>query len=766
MPKRRSSIKRSLLIVLFFFALGVLFVAAAFTLHLDAAVRERFEGKRFALPAKVYARPLELYPGLQLRPSELVAELALLGYRATSQPRDPATYRWGEQTLELVTRPFVFGDGPQAAISVRVEFHAGKVEKLLDLEKDQPLYLVRLDPALIGGIYPGDNEDRILVRLEEVPQKVVDALIAVEDRRFYSHRGIDPRGIARALVTTARGGAVQGGSTVTQQLVKNFYLTSERTLRRKFTEMVMAILLEVRYSKEEILETYLNEVYLAQDGNRAIHGIGLASSYFFDKPVGHLTVQEAALLVGMLKGPSYYSPRRHPQRALERRNLVLAQMAGEGYIGAEELRAARAAPLGVLERPPRGTSPHPAFLSLVHRQLRRDYRDQDLRSEGLQILTTLDPRVQRAAESALSRRLAQLENGRGMKSGTLQGALVVTSTQSAEVQAVVGGRDARVEGFNRALDARRPIGSLIKPVLYLTALQQAHSYTLATLLDDSPLVLKQAGSADWEPQNYDKAFHGQVPLRVALMNSYNVSAARLGLDVGIPRIMANVRLLGVERHLPEHPSSVLGVNALSPLEVAQIYQTIAGGGFRMPLRTIREVLTADGEPLQRYPLHVEQVVDPAPLHLVTVAMQDVVRQGTGRGLSAYLPPGVEVAAKTGTTNDFRDSWFAGFTGDRLAVAWVGRDDNQPAGLTGSSGAMTVWGEMMASLHPEPLILVPPDNIEYAWIDPASGLLSADWCRDAVQLPFIKGSAPTEPAPCGPRPPAGRSIRNWFKRIFE
>jgi penicillin-binding protein 1B len=758
--KRRRPKKRALINL----ALVGLLLAAAYTVYLDFTVRARFEGKRFELPARVFARPLELYPGLSLSPAELTTELSLLDYRETRLPREPGTYHWRDQTLELVVRPFAFPDGPQEALALRVEFDGGGVKELSDRIRNQPLHLARLDPPLIGGIYPGKNEDRVLVKLGDVPKHLVDALIAVEDRRFYSHHGIDPRGIARAIFKTASGDSVQGGSTLTQQLVKNFYLTSERTLRRKLTEMVMAALLEVHYRKEEILETYLNEVFLGQDGNRAIHGFGLAAPFYFDKPLNHLDLPEAALLVGMLKGPTHFSPRGQPKRARDRRNLVLEEMAKTGSLTEEQLRSAQAKPLGVADKPSRGTSPYPAFLNLVYRQLKSDYQDADLRSEGLQVFTTLDPRVQRAAETALSKRLAGLEKARGMKPGTLQGALVATSTQNAEVQGVVGGRDPRFEGFNRALDAQRPIGSLIKPVVTLTALQQPQSYTLATLLDDSPLVLQQAGTEDWAPQNYDKEFHGKVPLRTALVNSYNVPTVRLGLAVGVPDVMANLRRLGIERDLPEFPSSLLGSNALSPLEVTQVYQTIAGGGFRTPLRAIRAVLTAQGEPLQRYPLNVEQEIEAAPLFLLTTALQDVVRAGTARDLGGYLPPTLDAAGKTGTTNDFRDSWFVGFTGDRLAVVWVGRDDNEPTGLTGASGAMLVWGQMMAGLDPEPLILPEPDNIERVWIDPASGLRSDAGCRDAVELPFIAGSAPTELAGCGPGSP-GRSIRSWFERIW-
>lgn len=762
MAKRPTQIIKKFLAI---FLLVALLSAAVGVLHLDQAVRERFEGKRFALPAKVYARALELYAGRRLSPAEMKAELALLGYQETPQAREPGSYRWRGEGLELMTRPFAFGDGRQEALALRLEFSGDQLSGLNQRGDGQSLDLVRLDPPLIGGIYPGKNEDRVLVKLDQVPQHLIDALIAVEDRRFFSHFGIDPRGILRAVIVTASGDGMQGGSTLTQQLVKNFYLTAERTLRRKFTEMVMAVLLEVHYSKQEILETYLNEVYLGQDGNRAIHGFGLASSHYFDQPLERLGVAEAALLVGMLKGPSQYSPRTQPKRALERRNLVLASMAETGSLTPEQLNTLQAKPLSVVSRPPRGTSPFPAFLQLVHRLLQRDYRDQDLRSEGLQIFTTLDPQVQRAAEEALSKRLMRLEKARRIKPGILQGALLVTSTQNAEVQAVVGGRDPRFEGFNRALDALRPIGSLIKPVIYLTALQQPQRYTLVTRLDDSPLVLKQAGTKDWAPKNYDKQFYGQVPLATALIQSYNVSTARLGLDLGIPKVMENLRRLGIDRELPEFASSLLGANELSPFEVTQVYQTLASGGFRTPLSAIRDVLSATGEPLQRYPLTVEQESAAAPVYLLTTVMQQVVRAGTARALNEFLPGSLQVAGKTGTTDDYRDSWFAGFTGDRLAVVWVGRDDNEPIGLSGATGAMSVWGEMMAGLHPEPLLLPEPENIERVWIDLASGLRSEQGCEDAVEMPFIAGSAPTESVPCDPGS-VGETIKGWLERVFQ
>ncbi len=747
------------------FLLTLALLLSGFALYLDLTVRAQFEGKRWALPARVYARPLELYPGMKLRADQLLTELAMLGYRDAENPQDPGSYRRQRGEFIIATRPFVFWDGMQSAMLLRADFDNNRLSVLSDLKTDKPVTLVRLDPLPIGGIYPAHNEDRVLVKLNEVPTHIVNGLIAVEDRQFYSHHGIDPRGVARALVTTLRGAGVQGGSTLTQQLVKNFYLTPERTLRRKFTEMIMASLLEMHYSKEEILEAYVNEIYLGQDGNRAIHGFGLASHYYFNRPLPQLDLPQSALLVGLVKGPSYYDPRRHPARALARRNLVLQEMQQQQVITQPQYVAARASPLGVVEQAPVGTSLYPAFVELVHRQLRRDYHEEDLRSEGLQIFTTLDPMAQFAAERALTSRLSQLEKARKIPPKALEGAVVVTDTQSGEVQALVGGRDTRYEGFNRALDAQRPIGSLIKPVIYLTALERPDSYTLATLLDDSPLVWRERGASDWEPRNYDKVFHGQVPLRTALANSYNISAARLGLSLGVQNVMDNVRRLGVEHDLPAYASSLLGAGGLAPVEVTQMYQTLASNGFRVPLRAIREVLTVDNQPLQRYPLTVEQVIAPGPAYLVTTALQEVVREGTADGLHNYLSPDLDIAGKTGTTNDLRDSWFAGYTGDRLGVVWIGRDDNQPINMTGASGAMTVWGDMMARLDPDPLTPPQPENIEMAWIDSATGKRADEHCQGAVSLPFIRGSAPTETAACVAQSPT-QSIKSWLQRLFE
>jgi len=761
--KRSGSRRRRWLRALLLATLVVALAIAGFALYLDFRVRAEFEGRRFALPARVFARPLELFPNLRLDEGALLGELTRLGYVKGLRGEEPGRYARAGATVSLVARPFTFWDGRQPPRPLTVSFDDGRVRALTDFQGNA-VKLARLDPVWIGGIYPAHNEDRILVRLREVPPQLVQALLAVEDRSFRSHLGVDPRGIARALVSIVTGKGVQGGSTITQQLVKNFFLSSERTLQRKFTEVLMALLLELHYDKDDILETYLNEIYLGQDRNRAIHGVGLAAQFYFGKPVDRLNLDECALLVALIRGPAYYDPHRHPERALERRNRVLAEMMQLGLVQQKTYEAARAAALGVRAKPGTGTSPHPAFMELVRRQLRRDYRDEDLKSEGLQIYTTLDPRVQAAAERGLRERLGQLERTRKGSDAMLEGAVVVTNSHTGEVQALVGGGDPLFQGFNRALDAARPIGSLIKPAIYLTALAEPQRYTLVTPLDDSPLVWKSRGAEDWRPENFDKTNHGMVPLRTALTQSYNVASARLGLALGIEKVQATARRLGVTRELPPFASTLLGAIELTPLEVAQMYQTIAADGFRTPLRAIREVLTADGRPLKRYGLSVEQAFDAAPVYLLTIAMQEVVREGTAQGLKHWLPPELAVAGKTGTTDEFRDSWFAGFTADRAAVVWIGYDDDRPAHLTGAAGALTVWGDIMARLPNDPLVPPMPDSVENVWIDPGTGLRADRDCAGAVELPFIAGSAPEESAPCARNPI--KRLGNWFRRLFE
>ena len=787
-PKPRLRVVQSFFSSLFSLLLGgVLLVAlglGGYMLYLDAVIRAEFDQKRWALPAKVYARPLELFEGMPLSAEGFAQELRLLGYRdvncpveappapapsgktphkrkarqppapttcappaeSGNSPSRPGSYARQGETFEVVTREFVFGDGVEPERKVRLTFAGNILVDLIGLDHQEAPGLLRLDPPEIAGIYPAHYEDRILLKSGDLPPALVDTLLAVEDRSFYDHPGINPRGIFRALLANLRAGrTVQGGSTLTQQLVKNLFLSNERTFARKFNEMLMAILIDSRYGKDDILEAYSNAIYLGQDGSRAIHGFGLASQFYFGKDLEDLDLHQIALLVGMIRGPSLYDPRRHPDRAQERRVLVLDVMVDQNLISAEDAAIAKRMPLDVTPKAASGITAYPAFLDLVRRQLRQYYKSEDLVLEGLRVFTTLDPRVQASAENALATSLPALEKSQP-RARPLQGAAVVVDTQSSEVLALVGDREPKTVGFNRALDARRPAGSLLKPMIYLTALEQPDRYTLTTLINDSPLVYTSGGRR-WTPSNYDKRFRGRVTLRDALARSYNIPAVRVGLDVDVISVVEMLRRLGLEREMKPYPSLLLGALDVSPFEIAQMYETIASGGFRMPLRAIREVTDANGRPMQHYPLEVVKVVEPGPVYLLVHAMQQVVKAGTASAMRGKLSPDLNIAGKTGTTDNYRDSWFAGFSGDRLTVVWLGRDDNKPTGFSGSSGALRVWMDLMGDLKLDPVELPTPADVEEIWVDPRSGLRLSQSCRRGQSVPFLVGSGPRGSASC-------------------
>ncbi len=705
-----------------------------------------FRAHEWVVPARVYARALELFPGRELSSGGLVAELQRLGYARRATPDAPGTYAADGGRVRFVTRAFRFWDGDQPSLDVTASFREGKLAALHGVNGDE-LFLVRLDPPLIGSLFPRTGEDRILVRLEEVPPDLVNMLLAVEDRRFNEHHGVDPRAIARALgANVAAGEITQGGSTITQQLVKNFYLTPERSFVRKMNEAVMALAIDASFTKEQILEAYLNEVYLGQDGQRAIHGVGLASYFYFEKPLRELEAQEMALLVALVRGPSHYDPRRHAQRARERRDLVLSVAAEQGVLAADAASRAAERPLRVSAKPPQGTTYYPAFMELLKEQLRREYDESDLTAEGLQVFSTLDPVAQLAAERALGDGLARIESARGIAANSLEGAIVVTGIEGGEVQAVVGGREARFAGFNRAIAAVRPVGSLIKPFVYLSALADAGHWTLVTPVDDSPVEVQLPDGNVWKPANYRDEYHGTVSMLEALAGSYNAATVRVGMQVGVSEVVRRLQLAGFGRTPNAYPSLLLGAVTMTPLEVAQVYGTLAGGGFRTPLSTIREVLRPDGSPLQRYPLEVNESLDPRSVYLTNRALQNVTREGTAAAAGRAL--NVTVAGKTGTTDDFRDAWFAGYSGDRLAVVWVGRDDNEPAGLTGASGALPVWIALMQDVAREAFRPVKPQGVDEVWIDMQSLKRATGQCPTARQLPFIAGSAPQNEPACG------------------
>lgn len=810
------SMVRSLLSLIFSLLLGGVLLGAlglgAYMLYLDAVIRAEFDQKRWAMPAKVYARPLELFESMALSADAFAEELKLLRYRDVNCPEAPppppddnkrrlkrkappkpqvcapppnggesptksGSYARNGEVFEVATRNFTFWDATEPARRLRLTFAGNILVEIASLDGQEKPGLLRLDPPEIAGIYPSHYEDRILLKGEDLPPALVDILLAVEDRSFFEHAGINPKGIFRAMVANLRAGrTVQGGSTLTQQLVKNLFLSNERTFKRKINEVLMAILIDSRYGKNEILEAYSNAIYLGQDGSRAIHGFGLASQFYFGEALEELDLHQIALLVGLIKGPSLYDPRKHPEWAKERRALVLDIMAEQNLISLEDAQAAKELALDVTPKTASGITAYPAFLDLVQRQLRQYYKADDLLSEGLRVFTTLDPRTQAVAENILASQLPELEKTQ-RQSRPLQGAAVITDTQNGEVLALVGDREPKTLGFNRALDAKRLAGSLIKPVVYLTALEQPARYTLMTLLKDSPLVYTSGGRR-WTPANYDKRYHGRVALRDALARSYNIPAVRVGLDMDVINVIEMLRRLGFQRDLKPYPSLLLGALDASPFEIAQVYASIASGGFRIPLRAIREVTDANGQSLQHYSLDVEKAVEPGPAYLITHAMQRVVSAGTASAVKSKLSPELNLAGKTGTTDDYRDSWFAGFSGNRLAVVWLGRDDNKPTGFSGSSGALRVWIDLMAGLALEPLDTPPPADVEMVRVDPRSGLRLGSGCGRGQPVPFLVGSAPQRSTSCGevasrpkkpPSPPADAEpdgMSDFFRRLME
>lgn len=745
---------------------ALLVVAALWVFYLDMRVREKFDGKKWTLPARVYAQPLELYESLTLTPALLERELDALGYRQVPHVASPGQWSRHNQGAEvgyqIYTRGFEFWDGQEPAQQFRLSLGSERVTALTSAGNEL-LPLVRLEPEQIGGIYPTQAEDRLLVQLRDLPPLLGETLIAVEDRHFLDHRGVSLTGIARAAWVNLRSGeVVQGGSTLTQQLVKNFYLSHERSLQRKAQEAVMSVLLEWHYSKSEILETYVNEVFLGQAAGRAIHGFALASEYYFQRPLAELNTERIALLVGLVKGASFYNPWRHPQRAKKRRDLVLGVMHDMGLISREEYQRALAAPLGVVSSQQRAQTTYPAFIDLVKRQLARDYRPEDLQTEGLRIFTTLSPMVQRQAETVLSQRIAALEQQH--KTEKLEGALVVTSVGAGEVLALVGGRKPRFAGFNRALDAHRPVGSLIKPFVYLTALEQPQSYHLGTLISDEPVTVSSDDGQLWQPRNANRRSHGEVPLIEALAHSYNQATVRLGMQVGLAQVAQTIERAGFDGAIPQVPAITLGAIAMSPYQVATTYHTLATEGSYTPLRAIREVLTAEGEPLNRYALTLQQRFSSGSSFALQYALQTVLREGTGQRVYNQFPASLPLAGKTGTTDDQRDSWFAGFSGQHLAVVWLGRDDNSSTPLTGSGGALQVWADFMQSLPTLGVNLEPPVDVSFDWVDRTSGQLSAEGCENAIWLPLPEGYGPTQSSHCHLQ--QQRRERSWWHRFWH
>lgn len=732
-----------------------------FSLKLQSTVVEGFEGKKWSLAAEVYGRAMELYEAKPVTVDELENELYSLGYRYDPKAPKPGTFTKSKGTYTIYTRGFTFWDGAEAPDKVTFRLQSGRIYRFRSFGKND---VVRLDPIRIGGIYPDHKEDRIVMSLDAMPKVLVDGLIAVEDRSFYSHLGVSPTAIIRAMIANIqRGAIVQGGSTISQQLIRNFFLHRKKSLSRKAQEALMAVLMELRYSKDEILETYLNEIYLGQNGDRAVHGFGLASRHYFAKDLSELRVDEIALLVAMVKGASYYNPSKYPKRTLARRNLVLSQFEQQGVITAKERQVASARPLGVRKTGSRTLkSKYPDYMDLVKTQLLEEYSQDDLKTEGLRIFTFLDPYLQRTAEQALAKNLTRFDKLEGKP---LEGAVVLSKVGTGNLLAIVGSRKSPNSGFNRAIKAKRQIGSLIKPAVYLTAFREKEPWHLASMVKDTAVNIQNPDGSFWSPRNYDGSQHHEVTIYDALIRSYNLAAIHTGLDLGYTKVSRTLKDLGVERKIPRLPSLFLGSLELSPLQVTGMYQTIATGGFSTPLKTIHTVVSRSGTPIKRYSSKLQKKIASPPIHLIQHVLLGTMREGTGRGAYRYLPKDLNTAGKTGTTNDYRDSWFAGFTGNILGVVWVGKDDNTPmrTRLTGSTGALPIWSQIIAKSHPTSLRKNSSDEVEYHWVHMPTGTLSGENCGETSYLPFVKQRLPQDPGPC---PPGSGAVDSWFHSFFN
>ena len=736
--------------------------AAIYVVHLDRIVTREFEGRRWTLPAQVYAAPLELYVGRALSTGDVEQELRLLAYRRVSGALRTGTYTEAGGEIEVGLRATRFADEARAAVSLRIVTSGGAIVSLEDAA-GHAVPIVRLDPLLIGSIFPIHGEDRIVVTPSEVPPLLPAALKAVEDRTFDTNHGIDPLAMLRALWVDLRSRQIEeGGSTLTQQLVKSMFLSPRRTASRKIREAIMAVALDAHFSKADLMTAYINEIHLGQDGDRAIHGFGLAAEFYFGKPLSELDLSEIATLVAIVRGPSYYDPRRHPDRALKRRNLVLKEMLEQQVISAADAQRAAARPLGVSARA--SGAYFPAYLDLVRRTLRRDYREQDLTETGLEVFTNLDPLVQADAERTLDRELARLDRARRHRP-PLEGAVVVTEPQSGDVLAVVGGRDVGYDGFDRALDAHRQIGSLVKPFVYLAAIETGR-YDAASIIEDQPVAVKLADGRIWRPRNFTRQDYGPVPLVRALAESLNDASVNLGMDVGLDAVTRSLERFGLTEELPQNPSLLLGAVDLTPLEVAQLYGGLANGGFRTTLRAVRAVISAAGKPLQAYPVEVQPVAKPDAVYEVNSMLEHVFDRGTGRSALAVLPRGLTFVGKTGTSSDLRDSWFAGFSGSDLAVAWVGYDNDAPTGLEGATGALPVWSHLMAAISTSSWDEPMPDSLQQITIDYPTGLRAAPLCSsDPVTIAVPVGTSPPIKPGC-PGGTLGAALSSTAENLWQ
>lgn len=690
---------------------------------LEHEVITRFSNHQWDVPSKLYAAPLLLYPGIDVSMIGLFDLLARLDYRqANGALKSSGEYVYAPQAglLQISLRETISTNQTRQPQRVSMTLKEERIERLTDLDDGRELPLVEIEPELITGLYDQEWEERRVMKLYEIPSLLVKTLLAAEDQRFFKHEGIDPlRIIGAGWANFSAGRTTQGGSTLTQQLVKNFFLTQERTIERKMVEACIALILELHYSKMEILESYLNEIYLGQRGAKSIFGMWEAARFYFGKEPVDLTLSEMAVLAGMVKAPNLHAPTRHPEAALQRRNYVLQKMYEHGDIDREEYDAALQEPI-TPRKLPVDVNGAPHFADFAREELQGNYPNEALATSGLHVFTSLDMHLQRIAQAVVRKGVEELETQhphlqRSKPEDRLQACLIAIRPQTGEVLAMVGGRDYQTSQFNRVTQAHRQPGSVFKPMVYLAALAREYERHEGRFLPTSRLLDApfswSFGDQVWSPGNYSHRYYGNVTLRRALEQSLNSATARLARQIGLKPIRDTARRMGFVSPLPLYPSMVLGASEVTPYEIAVAFSTLANQGIRVKPVPVKKIVNPEGIVLERQSIQAEQVVPSEVAYMITHMMEGVIEHGTAREARrmGFLRP---AAGKTGTTNDYGDAWFVGFTPDLLAVVWVGFDQRAPLNLSGGQAALPIWTEFMKHATEEQPVscFLPPPGI--------------------------------------------------------
>ena len=743
----------------FMVKMSVLVVCVLFfySIYLDGKVRDKFEGQRWQVPVQVFGAIESYKVGSELTLTNLRQALSANRYKKVTTVLRPGEFALSTNRAIIYRRAFDFGAGMEAATKVTLDVANGKVKALY--LNDEKVAQLRLEPLLIDRILPESKEDRVLVSLQAVPTKLLDTLLLIEDREFYFHHGVSPLGILRALYQNLMAGrTVQGGSTLTQQLVKNMFLTRDKTLWRKANEAIMALILEYRYSKDQLLEAYINEVYLGQHYANGIYGFGLAAEFYFGKSIQSLNSEQMAMIIGQVKGPSYYDPWRFPERTIKRRDLVLRLMYQQEIISQNEFERAVESPLSIRKKRRVKQQKFPAYLQLVKAELSRHLSEYQQQS-GVRVFTGFSINQQLALQASIDEKLPTLAQ---QSASELQVAMVVSDFKLGVIRALVGGKEAGYAGFNRALHAKRPIGSLIKPAVFLGALERYQRFNLATLIEDKAITLSSEDGQAWRPKNYDGKFRGQVHLIDALVSSLNVPTVNLGMQLGLDNVAQAIHLLGYQDDIVTRPSMLLGSLNMSPMEINQLYIPVANNGVAEKSHAIERIVSGRGETLWQFKALDQQIISTQAAYLLDFALNKVTTSGTARSLTWRLKD-KNIAGKTGTTNDLRDSWFVGYDNELLVTTWVGRDDNKPTKLTGSSGALVLFAEFMHKTGAVSRRANVPTSVELVRFDNKSGRAVTQACDNSQLLPAVTTGLIYE-TECEEAPTKNKK-KSWLEKLF-